>query len=86
MVLTQSFNGAGDTWKTPTYFIPSGLFLVWELPLAYVLADSFFHVEAARGVFLAITIASQTWRLLRPFIDFLEQEGVEAEGCREHFF
>ncbi len=53
MVLTQSFNGAGDTC-TPTII---NLFCFWllELPLAYALAHP-FGIEA-RGVFLALTIA-----------------------------
>jgi len=53
MVLTQSFNGAGDMW-TPTII---NLFCFWllELPLAYALAHP-FGIEA-RGVFLALTIA-----------------------------
>ena len=53
MVLTQSFNGAGDTW-TPTII---NLFVYWalELPLAYTLA---FHFgKGPHGVFLAIMIA-----------------------------
>jgi putative MATE family efflux protein len=53
MVLTQSFNGAGDTW-TPT-IINLFVFWLWELPLAYVLAKIFGL--GPRGVFLAITIA-----------------------------
>jgi putative MATE family efflux protein len=53
MVLTQSFNGAGDTW-TPT-IINLFIFWLWELPLAYVLAITLHF--GPRGVFLAITIA-----------------------------
>ena len=53
MVLTQSFNGAGDTW-TPT-IINLFVFWLWELPLAYVLAVIFKF--GPRGVFLAVTIA-----------------------------
>ncbi len=56
MVLTQSFNGAGDTW-TPT-IINLFVFWLWELPLAYVLAVVFG--VGPRGVFLAITIAFST--------------------------
>ena len=53
MVLTQSFNGAGDTW-TPTWI---NLFIFWifEIPLAYLLAYKFDM--GPRGVFWAITIA-----------------------------
>lgn len=53
MVLTQSFNGAGDTW-TPT-IINLFVFWLWELPLAYVLAIVFGM--GPQGVFLAIMIA-----------------------------
>lgn len=56
MVLTQSFNGAGDTW-TPT-IINLFVFWAWELPLAYVLA--IVLGLGPRGVFLAITIAFST--------------------------
>jgi putative MATE family efflux protein len=56
MVITQSFNGAGDTW-TPT-IINLFVFWLWELPLAYVLAITFSI--GPRGVFLAITIAFST--------------------------
>ena len=56
MVITQSFNGAGDTW-TPT-IINLFVFWLWELPLAYVLAIVFGI--GPRGVFLAITIAFST--------------------------
>jgi Na+-driven multidrug efflux pump len=56
MVLTQSFNGAGDTW-TPT-ILNLFVFWLWELPLAYLLAVVFGF--GPRGVFLAITIAFST--------------------------
>jgi MATE family, multidrug efflux pump len=56
MVLTSSFNGAGDTW-TPT-IINLFVFWLWEIPLAWWLA-----VPAGvgpRGVFIALTIAYST--------------------------
>jgi putative MATE family efflux protein len=53
MVLTQSFNGAGDTW-TPA-FINLGVFWAFELPFAWWLAVD-VHFEA-RGVFIALTVA-----------------------------
>jgi putative MATE family efflux protein len=53
MVLTSSFNGAGDTW-TPTYI---NLFVFWlfEIPLAWVLATR--SGFGAHGVFIALTIS-----------------------------
>ncbi len=53
MVLTQSFNGAGDTW-TPT-IINLVVFWLFEIPLAYLLA---VHTGlGAQGVFAALAIA-----------------------------
>ncbi len=60
MVITQSFNGAGDTW-TPT-IINLFVFWLWELPLAYVLAKTFGL--GPRGVFLAMTIAFSSLALV----------------------
>jgi Na+-driven multidrug efflux pump len=53
MVLTQAFNGAGDTW-TPTVI---NLFVFWafEIPAAYVLSSVL--QLGPQGVFLAITFA-----------------------------
>jgi putative MATE family efflux protein len=53
MVITQSFNGAGDT-RTPTII---NVFIFWllEIPLAYTLA--FVFGLGPRGVFLAVTIS-----------------------------
>jgi putative MATE family efflux protein len=56
MVITQSFNGAGDTW-TPTV-INLFVFWLWEIPLAYTLA--FVFKLGPHGVFLAITVAFST--------------------------
>src|SRR5881296_3093982 len=56
MVITQSFNGAGDTW-TPTW-INLGCFWLWEIPLAYVLAVR--SKLGPVGVALAVTIAFST--------------------------
>jgi putative MATE family efflux protein len=64
MVLTQSFNGAGDTW-TPT-IINLFVFWLWELPLAYVLARVFGL--GPRGVFLAILIAFSTLAIVSALV------------------
>jgi putative MATE family efflux protein len=56
MVLTQSFNGAGDTF-TPTV-LNLFVFWLWEIPLAYVLAIVFKF--GPHGVFLAMTISFST--------------------------
>lgn len=53
MVLTQAFNGAGDTW-TPTW-INLAVFWAFEIPLAYVLAHTMGLGPV--GAFSAITIA-----------------------------
>jgi putative MATE family efflux protein len=60
MVLTQSFNGAGDT-VTPT-IINLFCFWLWELPIAYVLG----RVAGAgpSGVFWSIAIAYSTMALV----------------------
>ena len=64
MVVTQSFNGAGDTW-TPT-IINLFVFWLWELPLAYALAIIFGL--GPRGVFLAMLIAFSTLAVVSAFI------------------
>jgi putative MATE family efflux protein len=56
MVITQSFNGAGDTW-TPTW-INLGCFWLWEIPLAFFLARR--AQLGPGGVALAVTIAFST--------------------------
>jgi len=59
MVLSQAFNGAGDTW-TPTWL---GLFSFWlfEIPLAYLLA---LHLGLGpHGVFVAIPIAFSAYAI-----------------------
>jgi putative MATE family efflux protein len=53
MVLTQSFNGAGDTW-TPTW-INLGVFWVFEIPVAWFLAHGGGYEW--RGVFWSITFS-----------------------------
>ncbi|MGQ0643757.1 MAG: MATE family efflux transporter [Gemmatimonadaceae bacterium] len=53
MVITQSFNGAGDTW-TPTY-LNLFIFWLWEIPLAYILAKTLGL--GPYGIFIAIAVA-----------------------------
>ena len=60
MVLTQSFNGAGDTW-TPTW-INLFCFWFWEIPLAYVLARVLNF--GPLGVFISIMIGYSTLALV----------------------
>ena len=60
MVLTQSFNGAGDTW-TPTW-INLFCFWLWEIPLAFLLARVLNF--GPLGVFLAIMIGYSTLALV----------------------
>jgi putative MATE family efflux protein len=64
MVVTQSFNGAGDTF-TPT-LINLFIFWLWEIPLAYALAIPFGF--GPRGAFLAITIAFSTFAVVSVLI------------------
>ncbi len=52
MVMTQAFNGAGDT-KTPMY-INIGVFWLIEIPLAYVLA--FVFKMEVLGIFISIAV------------------------------
>ena len=56
MVLTNSFNGAGDTW-TPTW-LNLFCFWLWEIPLAWLLARRFNL--GPQGVAWAVTIAFST--------------------------
>ena len=64
MVLTQAFNGAGDTW-TPTV-INLFVFWLWEIPLAWWLSSR--PSLGARGVFMALTIAYSTLAIVSAVI------------------
>ena len=56
LVLTQSFNGAGDTW-TPTW-INLSCFWAWQIPLAWLLS---LHLGMGpKGVYIAMTVAFST--------------------------
>jgi putative MATE family efflux protein len=60
MVLSQSFNGAGDTW-TPTV-INLFVFWLWEIPIAYFLSN--LAGFGPQGVFISITVAFSTVALV----------------------
>ncbi len=64
MVLTQSFNGAGDTW-TPT-LMNLFCFWLWEIPLAWMLAR--WAGFGPEGVFVAITVAFSTVAVVSAFL------------------
>jgi putative MATE family efflux protein len=64
MVLTQSFNGAGDTW-TPTW-INLGCLWAWQIPLAWMLALRLGL--GPRGVYVAITISFSTLAIVSAVI------------------
>lgn len=64
MVISQSFNGAGDT-RTPT-LLNLFVFWLWEIPLAYLLAVIFGF--GPQGVFLAVTIAFSTFAVASAII------------------
>jgi Na+-driven multidrug efflux pump len=64
MTLTQSFNGAGDTW-TPTW-INFCVFWVFEIPLAWVLATR--TPLAWRGAFWAVMLAYATLAVVSALI------------------
>ena len=60
MVLTASFNGAGDT-TTPT-LLNIAVFWAWEIPLAWFLAE---HTPLGpRGVFVSVAVAFSTLALV----------------------
>ena len=56
MVLSQSFNGAGDT-RTPT-LLNLIVFWLWEIPLAWALAVAFGM--GPRGAFVAVAVSFST--------------------------
>ena len=64
LVLTQAFNGAGDTW-TPTW-INLGCFWFWQIPLAWFLA--IYLGLGPQGVFIAMTVAFSTLAIVSAVI------------------
>jgi putative MATE family efflux protein len=63
-VLTQSFNGAGDTW-TPT-LISLGCFWFFEIPLSYLLGLTFGY--GPPGIFWAMAIAFSVMSLVSAWL------------------
>ena len=64
LVLTQAFNGAGDTW-TPTW-INLGCFWAWQIPLAWLLAITLGM--GPTGVYIAMTVAFSTLAIVSGLI------------------
>jgi putative MATE family efflux protein len=64
MVLTNAFNGAGDT-STPTK-INLFCFWLWEIPLGWVLAKKMGF--GPTGVFIAITVAFSTLAIISAWL------------------
>jgi Na+-driven multidrug efflux pump len=64
MVITQSFNGAGDTW-TPT-LLNLLVFWLWEIPLAWFLAKP--AGAGPTGIFVAIAVAYATLALVSALV------------------
>ncbi len=64
MVLTNAFNGSGDTW-TPT-LINLFCFWCWEIPLAWVLAKTVGM--GPEGVFIAVAVAFSTLAVVSALI------------------
>jgi Na+-driven multidrug efflux pump len=60
MIVSQAFNGAGDT-KTPTYI---NLFVFWvlQIPLAYFMAK--YLKLGTAGVYIAIGVAETVLALV----------------------
>jgi Na+-driven multidrug efflux pump len=74
LVLTQAFNGAGDTW-TPTV-INLFVFWLWEIPLAWWLSS--YGGLGARGVFMALTIAYSTLAVVSAIL-FRRESGADRD-------
>ncbi len=64
MALTSALNGAGDTW-TPT-LINLFVFWIWEIPLAYVLANR--TPLGPYGVFWAMMIAYSSLAVVSSYV------------------